>query len=394
MSALDQTTFAAAKLNFMLSVSLDAELSKIAQRVAGIFIGRYMHADNGGEAWPAIKTLCEDLGVKSESKVRDGLYALQNRGHLMADRRAGATTRYRIADRYFERAAPPQYGAATQPLYGAGSKDTQPLYGAGGPPPIGAEGPPPIGATNTGNITPVNEPREFSPQPPRGREGEDLPSGKAQASTSGEKPDAFGCFEAVWQWGRGESLRAARAAFHRLSESDRESAIRGAAAFQSAMAGRQHPPHASTYLSERKWVFVTPSPPRRMKALRGGVGALLADHYARPTDTFKNGVGVMLAESYFGIAAAHGADEKIIDLEAVRLEPAKPAGALSVLPLERDRRVVLHPGSEQLAAWHAYERRMHGRAQLGLTRPAEWPPGVEIAARADGSAARAAAIGR
>jgi hypothetical protein len=380
MSALDQTTFAAAKLNFMLSVSLDAELSKIAQRVAGIFIGRYMHADNGGEAWPAIKTLCEDLGVKSESKVRDGLYALQNRGHLMADRRAGATTRYRIADRYFERAAPPQYGAATQPLYGAGSKDTQPLYGAGGPPPIGAEGPPPIGATNTGNITPVNEPREIPPQPPRGREGEDLPSGKTQASTSGETPDAFGRFETAWQWGVGESLRAARAAFHRLSESDRESAIQGAPAFQSAMAGRQHPPHASTYLAERKWAFQA----RNASAASARHG---------PVATFKNGVGMLLAEAYFGPSTgAPGADGNIIDLEAVRPKPAKPAGALSVTPIERDRRVVLHPSSEQLAAWHAYERRVHGRARLGLTRPAEWPPGVGFAERAADRSARTATI--
>jgi hypothetical protein len=145
------------------------------------------------------------------------------------------------------------------------------------------------------------------------------------------------------------------------------------------MAGRQHPPHASTYLAERKWAFQARN-------------ASTASACARPIGSFKGGVGALLADSYFGpCGGAPGADGNIIDLEAVRPKSAKPAGALSVPPLDRDRRVVLHPSSEQLAAWHAYERREHGRARLGLTRPAEWPPGVGFAERADRSA-RAATI--
>lgn len=101
MTPLDRTKFAAAKLNFVLGVGLDAELPKLALRVANIFVGQYMCADNGGEAWPAIKTLCCDLGVSSERAVRQALSSLLERGHLMAivDRE---TTRYRIAERYFD----------------------------------------------------------------------------------------------------------------------------------------------------------------------------------------------------------------------------------------------------------------------------------------------------
>ncbi len=106
-AALDPTKFAAAKLNLLLGAGLDAELPKLALRVANVLAGRYMCADNGGEAWPAIKRLCGDLDVSSERAVRQALYSLLMRGHLSAERKAGGTTRYRIADRYFDGGAQP-----------------------------------------------------------------------------------------------------------------------------------------------------------------------------------------------------------------------------------------------------------------------------------------------
>jgi hypothetical protein len=223
---------------------------------------------------------------------------------------------------------------------------------------------------------------KFPPQPPRGREGEDLPSGKTQASTSGEKPDAFGRFEAVWRWGQGESLRAARATFHRLSESDRESAIQGAPAFQSAMAGRQHPPHASTYLAERKWVFrESYFRPRYEPKFKNGFAAV---HEALVNGTFgkNNRDNCPFSDS----ADFYGEGENIIDLEAVRPEPTPPP----TLAAEHAKRVILHPRSQQLESWHAYERRVHGRAKPGLTRPSEWPPGGGLAEPAVGRSPRAA----
>jgi len=105
MSALDPTKFAAAKLNLLLGVGIDADLPKLALRVANVLAGQYMCADNGGEAWPAINRLCCDLGVSSERAVRQALYTLLERGHLIAERKAGGTTRYRIAERYFDASA-------------------------------------------------------------------------------------------------------------------------------------------------------------------------------------------------------------------------------------------------------------------------------------------------
>lgn len=210
-----------------------------------------------------------------------------------------------------------------------------------------------------------SEQNTVPPQPPEGtREGEDLPSDEPQASSPEVTPDAFGRFEAAWHWGQGESVKAARAAFYRLSESDRESAIRGAAAFQGAMVGRQYPPHASTYLSERKWTIAPRPTPERLSSFRGGVGALLA-------------------ESYFG--HEHGR-EKTIDLEAVRLGADAPAQKTAAERLT-DGRYRLHPNSAQLQRWRDHERRTIGQARPGLTRPSEWPPSVS--ARIDAGEATA-----
>ncbi|PPD09754.1 MAG: hypothetical protein CTY36_02715 [Methylocystis sp.] len=163
---LDPSKFAAAKLNLVLGVGLDAELPKLALRIVSLFVGRHMHAERGGDAWPAVRTLCEELGVSSGSMVRDALYTLLERGHLVADRKAGETTRYRIADRYFESGAQPAQEATPmrdnpggEPARQAGG---EPECEAGGEPAISAAPQPARQATNTGKGIPGIESRELN----------------------------------------------------------------------------------------------------------------------------------------------------------------------------------------------------------------------------------------
>lgn len=150
--------------------------------------------------------------------------------------------------------------------------------------------------------------------------------------------DARSRFEAVWTFGLGESRSAAWKAFDRLSVADREAAISGAAAFQAAMAGRTHPPHASTYLAERsKWTYRRPS--------------------AAPTPSSES-------------------------------SPSKgSAGSACQRP---DGSWFLKPGSPQLERWNAYERKMCGAAARGCIRPSEWPPSLQAQAAGGETAERAA----
>jgi len=378
LTPLDPTKFATAKLNLVLDVSLDAGLPKLSLRIVGLFVGRYMRAEYGGAAFPRIKIICEELGVSSERAVRAALYRLINHGYLAAERTVGRATHYHIAERYFSGSAQRLVGTETQAHHEPGSFATQAHHEPGTQahhePGTQAHHEPPYNRIINPDIEYRKKPSQPSHQ--SGAERNWL-SGKPQASSPGETPDAFGLFKASWQWRQGESLRAARAAFHRLSESDRESAIQGAPNFQSAMAGRQHPPHASTYLDERMWTCQARN-------------AAAASQKTRPNGTFKNGVGVLLAESCFGGGAEPKFDAaNVIDLEAVRLDHAEGPTTPAVPTHERDLRVVLHPRSQQLEAWHAYERRVHGRAKPGLSRPTEWPPepsappevGVEVAER-------------
>jgi hypothetical protein len=109
-AAVDPTTFSSAKFAVLVAVGRDKELPKLSLRVANVIVGEYMCADNGGEAWPAIKRLAGDLGTASERAVREALYALLERGHLIAERKPGETTRYRIAERYFKAGHKPSAG--------------------------------------------------------------------------------------------------------------------------------------------------------------------------------------------------------------------------------------------------------------------------------------------
>jgi hypothetical protein len=163
---LDPTKFAAAKFAFLEAISDDAELPKIAGRLAIKLATKYMRAEAGGEAWPSIRTLCADLSVSADSAIRKALSAMATRGHLAAEPVAGGTTRYRIAARYFGGARPVQE-VATPSQNEEGSEATPPIFEAGTPvsfetgtpPENEAETPPIFEATNTGHRNPVNETR-------------------------------------------------------------------------------------------------------------------------------------------------------------------------------------------------------------------------------------------
>lgn len=316
---VDPKKLAAAKLSVVLAVSLDHTLPKIAPRIIGVFVGRHMRAEHGGVAYPSVSTICATLNVSTGSMVRAALNALVAGQYLVAERKAGATTTYRIAPHYFDR--------ETQPVREAASGENE-LGGA----PIGEAGGAPIGeATKTVNINPVIEDRNPSLLPSAPQAESAIASDDA-AAPSADESEAFRRFERAWVSQQGESRKAARRAFERLSEQEREAAIQGAGAFQGAMAGRQHRPHASTYLAEGKWNFFSrPSPP------------------ASP-----------------------------------RLEPRVMAQQLL------DGRWRLHPDSEQLRTWREHELATLGRAPRGFDRPNEWPPAacapVDELAEASGAA--------
>ena len=53
-------------------------------KLAYLFVGKYMNADHGGDAFAAISKYCADLGLssKSDRAVRVALEAFIDRGHL------------------------------------------------------------------------------------------------------------------------------------------------------------------------------------------------------------------------------------------------------------------------------------------------------------------------
>ena len=101
---LDEKIFATAKFNFGLAVGSDAELPKLAY----LFVGKYMNADHGGDAFAAISKYCADLRLssKSDRAVRVALEAFIDRGHLhrghLTAVHTGRTTRYSIPRKYFQ----------------------------------------------------------------------------------------------------------------------------------------------------------------------------------------------------------------------------------------------------------------------------------------------------
>jgi hypothetical protein len=155
----DKRDLATRKFDALLGVAIDSDLPKLAARVMVLIATRYMNADHGGEAWPSIATLQRDLGIASDSAVRKALSALVSNGHLLAEHRAGATTRYSLP---------------TDPASKCGEVEKRnPSQKRGGPPPIieadtplqnEADTPPIFEAINTGYRTPEKEHRIETPE--------------------------------------------------------------------------------------------------------------------------------------------------------------------------------------------------------------------------------------
>ena len=126
---LDPQEFAKAKFAFPEGVGDDAELPKIAARVAVKLVTKYMRAETGGVAWPSIRLLCADLSVSADSGIRKALSAMVANGHLNADHVVGSSTRYTIAKKYFGPSA--AHSEPRTPLsFEAGSNDTPPIFEA------------------------------------------------------------------------------------------------------------------------------------------------------------------------------------------------------------------------------------------------------------------------
>ena len=358
---VDQRKLATAKLNLALGASLDAKLPKLSLRVIGLFIGRHMRAEHGGAAWPSIKTICAELNISSGSAVRGALYAAVKGEHLIAECNAGATTRYRIAPRYFERATQP-HGEATSGEIEIGGEP----YGEAGGEPHGE-------ATNTGEIIPENEYRKFktvnSPlSPPPKRSGKEWPAEDA-AARSERSEQTFRAFQDCWLWLAGENKSAAKKEFHRLDEADREGAIAGIGAFLEVMGTRQYRPHAQTYLRERHWKRPAITPDMR---------------------TCRNGVGILLAESY-GFGRERGAKsgwaaEIVGGVDNSPFGPTAGGPVLDLVATRSDRRrFFVEHGSRQWRAWAEYRADagesplvpIQSRRGYGSFLPTEWPPSTE-----------------
>lgn len=93
------------------------------------------------------------------------------------------------------------------------------------------------------------------PLPPKAREAKDGLGEEVEAARPGSTYEDWLRFKDRWRFSLGESENTARQEFLRLGPAERKAAILGAESFQAAMAGRRHPPHAATFLRERKWTY-------------------------------------------------------------------------------------------------------------------------------------------
>jgi hypothetical protein len=275
---LDPTRFAAAKFAFLEAVSDDAELPKLAARLAIKLATKYMRAEIGGEAWPSIRTLCADLSVSADSAIRKALSALATRGHLDAEPVAGGTTRYRIAARYFFGAQPVQE-VDTPSQKEEGSEATPPIFEAGTPvsfeagtPPKNEAGTPPIfEATITGHRNPVIETRTmksgqrdsvpslFPDQKLMDAQERKTSRGKSQARAEPCPPG----FDEFWRtYPKRVGKEAARRAFARAVKAGTqpEEITLGAARYAAArdrepdlLVRDRFTAHAARWLNEGRW---------------------------------------------------------------------------------------------------------------------------------------------
>lgn len=164
---VEKKDLARAKFEALLRAATDRELPNIACRVHVVMVADYMRSENAGAAWPSIATLCNRLGVRTDSTVRGALVALVARGHLVAEHRSGDTTLYRLpnpAGKFTGESAEFFTGESAEKLRGV--EKHAPLKNAAGTPPKNAAATPPkISATNTGYESRIGKPDIFSAAP-------------------------------------------------------------------------------------------------------------------------------------------------------------------------------------------------------------------------------------
>ena len=242
----ERRDFAAQKFDALLRGSLDATLPKLSARVMILLVTKYMHADRGGEAWPSIATLCSDLTISSDAAVRKALTALVKNGHLVAEHRPGATTRYSLS----EGDPASNLTGVMEPTPVTFEADPPPSFEADPPIQNEADTPPSFEATSTVDRTPDIEHRKLitgkeSPQSPsrrRKRSQSDLLSTEEARIVDAQ----FGQFWAIYI--RKTDKAAARKAF--------EKAIASGVPFSEIIAG------AERYANER---CREPDPEKRVR---------------------------------------------------------------------------------------------------------------------------------
>jgi DNA-binding MarR family transcriptional regulator len=195
------------KLQWLLLVTLDKRASS-ALRVATLLATKYLNRESG-EAWPALETIAQDLGVdrKTASRAVDRLVSLV---YLSKEPGGGrrCSNRYRLS---FSNRKETKVGDKT----GIILVEKQ-----------GQECP-----TN-----PLEEPLEGTQE------------------TCGRAGTSFEAFERAWQWEPADSRAAARKSFERLDDKERAKAVQCVSAyFADCVRNRRKQCFAKNYLAERKW---------------------------------------------------------------------------------------------------------------------------------------------
>ncbi len=270
---LDERKFASAKLNLLLAVGLDAELTRLAARLANILVGKYMNADKGGDAWAGIGTYCGALGMspKSERHVREALALLVERGHLVAVR--AGTTRYSIPDKYFQDGEPrPKTGRSQGATPARNGPESKPAT-APNPAQNGPVRPAQNGPINTVQETPEKESDSRAPQldfDGTGATEETRASSPARRKPKkADEPDpSFEPWWSVYPLHKGE-LAARKAYAQALADGATVEGLLLGAQRYAAERDREPDPekreryttHAARWLNERRWLD-EPPPPR------------------------------------------------------------------------------------------------------------------------------------
>lgn len=82
---------------WIMQLVKDSRLTPTALRVGILLAQEYMNRKKGGLAWPAVPTLCADLGA-GERNVRDAIQQLVALGHLFRENREGKTPFYSMRE--------------------------------------------------------------------------------------------------------------------------------------------------------------------------------------------------------------------------------------------------------------------------------------------------------